>query len=154
MKIIKAEIKHCSDVLNITHTTIKSIYPHYYPEGAVNFFLDHHNENNILTDIKSGYVYMLIDKQKIIGTVTLKENELNRLFVLPEFQGMGFGRMLLEFSEDTIFKEHTEIIISASLPAKKLYLKRNYIETGYNMIATQNGDFLCYDKMTKYKKEK
>ena len=71
MKIIKAEIKHCADVLNITHTTIKSIYPHYYPEGAVNFFLDHHNENNILSDIKSEYVYILINKQKITSKTKL-----------------------------------------------------------------------------------
>jgi len=33
-------------IKKITNTTIKEIYPHYYPEGAVAFFLNHHNYNN------------------------------------------------------------------------------------------------------------
>ncbi len=39
------------------------------------------------------------------------------------------------------------IQIDASFPAKRIYKKRGYIETEYNMIETDNGDFLCYDVM-------
>ena len=37
----------------ISEVTISDIYPHYYPKGAVDFFLGHHNEDNILSDIEN-----------------------------------------------------------------------------------------------------
>ena len=83
MEIKKAAINDFETVKRITATTIKEIYPKYYPNGAVSFFLMHHNDNNILNDIENGYVYILSD----IGTVTIKENHINRLFVIPRHQG-------------------------------------------------------------------
>ena len=35
----------------------------------------------------------------------------------------------------------------ASFPAKRIYKLRGYKEIGYNMIETENGDYLCYDVM-------
>lgn len=46
-------------VRRITRETIQAIYPHYYPNGAVDFFLSHHKDANIRLDIKSGSVYLL-----------------------------------------------------------------------------------------------
>ena len=60
MKIITAEKKDFKNVKNITATTIESIYPHYYPRGAVDFFLSHHNDENIESDIESGIVYLVL----------------------------------------------------------------------------------------------
>jgi len=41
MIIEKATIDQFDTVKMITHKTIKAIYPKYYPEGAVKFFLSH-----------------------------------------------------------------------------------------------------------------
>ncbi len=151
MKIAKAGTNDFDIVKNITVETINSIYPHYYPEGAVDFFISHHNDKNIAEDIESGFVYLLSENNNFVGTVTIKGNELLRLFVPSEFQGKGYGRTLLDFAETEIFKNHNEILISASLPAKNIYLKRGYKETSFNTIKTDNGDFLCYDSMIKEK---
>jgi len=152
MKIIQADIKHLDIIRNITHTTIKAIYPRYYPSGAVNYFIEHHKTENISADIQEGYVYIITNENSdVVGTVTIKQNEINRLFVLPEFQGLGSGKALMDFAEKIIFEKYKEIIISSSLPAKKMYLKRGYSESSYNVIITENGDFLCYDEMKKYK---
>lgn len=150
MLIKKAEAGDFDIVKTITAETIRIIYPRYYPRGAVDFFLNHHNDENIMHDIKNGFVYLLDENKSAVGTVTLRKNEICRLFVLPQYQKMGYGRILLDFAEDTILKNHSEILIDASLPAKKIYLKRGYIETNYNTIITENGDFLCYDEMKKY----
>ena len=107
MSIIKADISDIKIVKYITTETINSIYPCYYPEGAVDFFLGHHNDKNIENDIKSGIVYLCFDdKNNVIGTVTIKENEICRLFVLPEYQGNGYGRELISFAEDEIFQKY------------------------------------------------
>jgi len=145
MKIKKADINDFESVKQITTATIKAVYPKYYPKGAVNFFLAHHNDDNIRNDIENGFVYLLSD----IGTVTIKGNHINRLFVMPKNQGKGYGKLLMDFAENVIFKQYCEIITDASLPAKGMYKKRGYIEINYNTIETENGDYLCYDEMKK-----
>ena len=137
-------------VKNITQTTIWSVYPKYYPSGAVQFFSDHHSDERIKADIDARKVFLLEIDETEIGTVTVADNEINRLFVLPDFQRKGYGRELMDFAEEIIRKKHDYIILDASLPAKQIYLKRGYVTTKYNMIETENGDYLCYDVMEKH----
>lgn len=150
MSIKKANLSEANIVKNISETTISEIYPHYYPKGAVKFFLDHHSESSIAEDIKRQQVFLCVDPAKnIVGTVTIKANEICRLFVLPDFQGNGYGREMLEFAEKTISNEFSEILLAASLPAKSIYQKMGYKETKFNVIETEYNDFLCYDAMAK-----
>lgn len=149
MNIKKAVLSDVEIVRTITVQTINSVYPQYYPKGAVDFFLSHHNENNIKSDIEKEIVYVLYNNENAVGTVTLRDNEICRLFVLPKYQGKGFGGRLLDFAEKKIAENYGKIIIDASLPAKPIYLKRGYVFTEYHTIKTENGDFLCYDVMEK-----
>lgn len=133
----------------ITYKTITEVYPHYYPNGVVEFFLTHHKTENIKKDIDSGSVYLLMDGGKGIGTVTLRGNEICRLFVLPKWQHQGFGKRLLDFAEEMIGENYSEILIDSSLPAKQMYLKRGYIATETHKIVADNRDILVYDVMKK-----
>lgn len=149
MQIIKAQSERFDTIKRITHNTISEIYPHYYARGVVDFFLAHHNNENIMKDILAGIVYLILDGEEAVGTVTIKENEICRLFVLPEYQHKGFGRQLLDFAEKMIEEEYTEIYLDSSLPAKSTYLKRGYITVEAHKIVAENGDVLCYDLMRK-----
>lgn len=138
-------------VKDITRITITDIYPHYYPNGAVAFFLNHHSDENIENDISRDCVYLCYDMENnAVGTVTINKNEICRLFVLPKYQGKGYGKKLLEFAESEIAKLYNEIVLDASLSAKSIYLKRGYKEIAYHTIKTENNDYLCYDVMTKH----
>ena len=51
----------------------------------------------------NGCFWCLIDNNNVIGTIAIRKIddakrivELKRMFVLPEFQGNGYGRLLLE----------------------------------------------------------
>lgn len=148
------DIKQVADtdlaiVVNITHETIKGIYPRYYPKGAVDFFLAHHSAENIKCDILLGNIFLLTVDGAPVGTVTIKNNEICRLFVLSEQQGKGYGKALLEYSEKEISQISTRICLDASLPAKKIYLQYGYREIESHAILTENGDYLCYDVMEK-----
>ncbi len=150
MNIQLTTVSNLHTVKEITHETILRIYPHYYPSGAVDFFLHHHSIENITDDIKSGQVYIGYDESGIaVGTVTIKGNEICRLFVLPDYQGKGYGSKLLDFAEINISNTYDKIILDASLPAKQIYLKRQYKTIEYHTIETENGDVLCYDLMQK-----
>ena len=154
MEIIQATTEHFRDVRRITRETITAIYPRYYPAGAVQFFLDHHSDERIQADIASGKVYLLCADGVAAGTVTVSGNEILRLFVLPEYQHKGFGRALLDFAEQAVLLQYDTVHMDASLPAKAIYKKRGYRETEYHTIRTENGDYLCYDVMTRSKEDK
>lgn len=150
MQIIKATSKDLNTVVAITHTTIREIYPRYYPKGAVEFFLSHHSSANIISDINKSCVFLCTDEAgSPTGTITIRQNEICRLFVLPAHQGKGYGRALLDFAENEVLTRHSKVVLDASLPAKSIYLKRGYKDTAFNIIKTENGDFLCYDVMQK-----
>lgn len=152
MEIKQAESHEIEVVKNITHGTVSELYPRYYSNGAVDYFLKHHSVENITDDIEHGRTYLCIDDSgSAVGTVSVDNNHIGRLFVLPEYQGNGYRRALLDFAENLIFENYNEIVIDASLSAKAIYLKRGYRECEYVVIKTDNGDFLCYDIMTKVK---
>lgn len=147
MIIRQASINDFQKVIHISQTTIRTIYPRYYPSGAVQYFCDHHSDDRIHLDIVSGIVYLLENDTDVVGTVTINGNRINRLFVLPQFQHKGYGRAMLDFAEKMVLKHSDTVMIDASFPAKQIYRKRGYQETEYHMIQTDNGDYLCYDVM-------
>lgn len=144
-----AQMADLKTIAGIVQKTINEVYPKYYPKGAVEFFLKYHNKDNISKDISDGNVYLLEDDNNIVGTVTINNDEINRLYVLPEYQGKGYGSFLIEFAEKKISENYNEINLCASFPAKKFYSNRGYREYLYDKIKTDNDDFLCFDIMKK-----
>ncbi len=148
MEIVKAGPAQLVRVAEITRTTIAAVYPHFYPRGVVEFFLNWHKDEKILADIRAGEVFLLLDGGRAVGTVTLHEEKLTRLYVLPNCQGKGYGRALLDYGEEAVGRAQGKIVVEASLPAKGLYLRRGYRETGF-FTEEAYGDVLCWDVMEK-----
>lgn len=144
-----AEMSDLENVLQITRDTILKIYSHYYAEGVVEFFLNHHSRENVYSDIGNGLVWLLEKDGCMVGTVTIKENAVNRLFVLPEYQSRGYGSQLMDFAEDKVAERFSHVHIDSSLAAKEMYLKRGYKEKKTCRIPADNGDILIYDEMEK-----
>lgn len=151
MEIRLATNSDLKAVKNITQQTIAEIYPHFYPKGAVDFFMKLHCEKNILDDIMMGKTYLAICNTECVGTITINGSEISRLFVLPVYQGKGIGTTLMDFAERKIFETYPEIELHASLSGKKMYLKRGYIEKEYRNKELENGDWICVDIMKKNK---
>lgn len=144
-----AKTTDLESVLQITKNTISEIYSHYYAKGVVDFFLKHHSREHVLEDIEQGIVWLLEMEDCLVGTVTIKEDAVNRLFVLPEYQSRGLGSELMDFAEANIAKQFNCVHIDSSLAAKEMYLKRGYKEKNTCRIQADNGDILVYDEMEK-----
>lgn len=63
--------------------------------------------------MKNGCFWCLIDNDNIIGTIAVRildgangVVELKRMFVLPEYQGNGYGRELLEYAVAYVQEQH------------------------------------------------
>ena len=92
MQMLIAGLDQLEKVYNIVRTTIEEVYPHYYPAGAVTFFLSHHQRSHIEEDLRSASVYLFAIDGQAFATCTVRGNELCRFFVLPPYQGQGYGR--------------------------------------------------------------
>ncbi len=113
-------------IYKIVQETIKEVYPKYYLAEIVDMFCEFHNEENISKDIENGNVYVLFKSDEIIGTGTINGNHITRVYVLPEYQGNGFGTYIMEQLENVIEKKYAKAEIDASLPACKMYYNRGY----------------------------
>lgn len=89
------------------------------------------------------HCYVVCDKDKIIGCGSIgsywgKEDEssLFRIFVLPEYQGQGIGRKIIETLEkDEYFMKAKRIEVPASITACQFYRKMGYdYKSGINTI--------------------
>ncbi len=147
--IRKATKQDLPMVYQIVQTTIMQIYPHYYPAGAVRFFSEHHSAEHIVRDIEKGCVSILFVRDVPVGTVTVNENEINRLFVLPAYQGRGYGKMLMELAENEISVHYEFAELSASFSAQEMYQRYGYLPFDFRKIECEGGDWLCYSQMRK-----
>ena len=115
----------------------------------VEFFLNHHSDDNVRKGIETETVLLLDVDGIFVGTGSIHENKIGRIFVLPQFQGLNYGTFLMNELENIIAKEHSEIVLLFSLPAYNLYVKRGYVPIKYNQIITANKDVLCFNIMEK-----
>lgn len=150
MRIIKAGPEHLALVTKMVQATIREIYPKYYPSGAVASYLAHHCEENIAKDMTAGRVYLLGEQESYVATGTLQENYIGRLYVPVAYQNQGYGSKLLTGLEHLAFDAgHLTVQLDASLNAYHMYLHRGYRPLTYEIMAAEEGHFLCYYKMEK-----
>ncbi len=149
MKYRLAKYEDAKYIYEIVQDTIKQVYPKYYLSEIVDMFCEFHNEENIGEDIRNGKVYALLENNRIIGTGTIKENHITRVYVLPDFQRKGFGTFIMNQLEEEIGKQYDKAEIDASLPACKLYYNRGYKTIDHGIWECAGGVIQVYEIMEK-----
>lgn len=149
MEYIKAADINIDCVFNIVQNTVKTIYPKYYPGEVVDFFCELHNRENIARDIGNGNVGILMVGNQIVGTGSHDGNHITRVYVLPEFQGKGYGSFIMQRLEDEIAAKHNTVMLDASLPASHLYEQRGYHTIKHEKWTMENDVVLVYEVMEK-----
>lgn len=129
--------------------TIQAIYPKYYPQDIVAFFSKLHSKESIIADIEKGYVRVLFLDNCLIGTGTLLNNHITRLFVLPNFQNHGYGSYMMQQMEEDIAAKYDLAILDASLCATCFYEHKGYQTVSHNELPIENGFSLVYGIMAK-----
>lgn len=145
--VIQAKADWASGICELIRRTIEEIYPRYYSEEAVRFFLDLHGKENIEKDLSDGKVYAATLEQTLVGTGTLDGDHIRRVFVLPTFQGQGIGSLLMDFLESEVIKNHGAVWLDSSLPGGKFYHNRGYAAKKYAEHPLENGKVLAYEIM-------
>ena len=105
-----------------------------YPAEIIQEMLELYAPGNLLEQAGNEHLYVLLDGNRIIGCGGIApylgsetESILVTIFVLPECQGTGAGRALMETLEkDTYFLRANRVVIHSSITARDFYLKMGY----------------------------
>ena len=145
----KAAAGEAGAVCDIVQGTKAAVYPHYYTQAVVDFFGRLHSIDNITKDIEDGKIDVLLVDGKIIGTGSRTDDHITRVYVLPEYEGKGYGSMIMDHLEEEIFKDYDHCNLDASLPAAMFYEHRGYRTTEHKKHDIGDGEVMIYEIMRK-----
>jgi N-acetylglutamate synthase-like GNAT family acetyltransferase len=130
--------------------TIDACYPAAYPPEAVDFFKKHHSLEKLRQAAAKDYIIVLEIDGQMVGTGTLEEEYITRVFVNPQCQGRGMGKAIMEALEAKAVEKRLKVVkIHASLPSLEFYWSRGYVTTEETYISVANNQRLDYQEMEK-----
>lgn len=92
---------------------------------------NYYSADNLRSGINEKHTVVCVDKGKIIGTMTLKADEVKTLFIDPKYQGNGLGTKLMDLLEkEAKDKALSKIWGVAALSAVDFYKARGYVVVG------------------------
>lgn len=137
------------EITDLVHKTVRKIYPKYYAPEVADFFCMLHSKERILSDILAGNVWVLTCDGRIVGTGSLDENHVSRVYVLPECQGKGYGARIMTELEKEIGKGYDCVVVEASLSSCCFYEHLGYHTVKHEGMSLFNDAILVYDVMEK-----
>jgi len=130
--------------------TINVSYHDVYPQEAIDFFKDYHDEKNILSEAAAGYTIVAEEKGAITGTGTLYGANIRRVFVSPRHQKRGIGELIArELLKKASEKNLTSLDLSASLVSRPFWEKLGFTVRGEYSLPVDNGRKLHFYEMVK-----
>ena len=107
--------------------TIDASYSGVYPVRAVQFFKEYHSQKRIMERSQVGEVLIIERGDSIMATGALVGNEILGVFVKPDKQDQGYGKMIMsELESRAKAKGLSEVVLSVSLPSRKFYENLEY----------------------------
>lgn len=134
MNIRRFQNQDAKEVSNLIATTLRTTNIKDYSSDYIEKDVKVLQPQNILERAKWTHFYVVCDNDKIIGCGAIgpywdKEDEssLFTIFVLPEYQGKGVGRKIIQTLElDEYFLRARRIEIPASITGTPFYRKMGY----------------------------
>jgi GNAT superfamily N-acetyltransferase len=148
--IRRMELADTGFVKRLIRKTIDICYPGAYPKEAVDFFKEHHSDENIRRRLDEGSPVVLELDGQIVGTGNLIGEEIVAVFVAPAFQGQGFGKAIMQHLEGSGWANGLHgVKLHSSLVSKGFYDSLGYSTLREACIEVANGKRLDYYEMEK-----
>ena len=134
MRIRRFTEQDAPAVSDLIVTTLRVSNTKDYPPDMMEELVLHMQPVDILQRASRAHYYVAVDDEKIVGCGAIgaywdKEDEsiLLTIFVLPEYQGRGIGRKIVEnLEEDEYALRAKRIEIPASITGLPFYRKMGY----------------------------
>mgnify|MGYP005843381563 CR=1 FL=1 len=165
MEIRKADVSSIDDIMILIGDCINNMRI----KGIYQWNEEYPNKDVFLNDISCNTLYILWDNDSLIGIVVLNEVPspgyerinwkdirgralfVHRLAVHPSFQGKGYAKALMDFTEEYAkMNGYSSIRLDAytgNHRAMKLYELRGYSDNGQVCFEGRDLPFNCYEKL-------
>ena len=100
---------------------------------SADFVADHSPERQreyILGKMDRGSRFWLLEEGEPMGVVSVRENIIEDLYILPGYQNRGYGRALLEFAIGQCRGTPTLWILENNEKAERLYRRAGFVPSG------------------------
>jgi len=150
MKAILATMEELQQVVDIVTTTISKVFPKYYFQEAVDFFLNHNRQTSIARDISRNQVWLFANEDNIfVGTGTITENMLSRIYVLPQYHKHDCHSAIMDFLEEKVSENYDQVMLDALPTSMNLCLKRGYSCVENHWLHVDQGKLFFYETLKK-----
>jgi N-acetylglutamate synthase-like GNAT family acetyltransferase len=137
-------------VYELVQNTIAISYADVYPPEAIEFFKNHHSKENIIKDLKGGYVVAVEAGGQILGTGTLVGTNIRRVFISPQYQRQGIGKTIAAMLERKAKSAGLEKLdLSASLKSRRFWEAMGFVSSGEFALPVANDKKLIFYEMVK-----
>jgi len=137
-------------VYELVQNTIQVSYAGVYPPDAIEFFKNYHSKENILKDLMASYIVVAEFDGQILGTGTLLGTNVRRVFINPQHQRHGIGKIIAEKLESKAKANGlVKMDLSASLKSRRFWEALGFISTGEFVLPVANDQKLIFYEMIK-----
>ena len=134
MRIRMFEQEDAADLERVIAETLRISNSRDYSKEYIEANIVSHSADVLIERAKQGHMYAACDGSRIVGCGAVAgylgsqtESILLTIFVLPEYQGRGIGRQIIETLErDEFFLRAKQIEVPASITAVEFYRKMGY----------------------------
>ena len=145
-------------IANVVARTLQEINIRDYPQEVIAEIINSHDATVIKNRAEDSHMYVVCDNEEIIGVGAIApyynsktESIFLTIFLLPEYEGKGIGRKIIETLEmDEYFKRADRIEIPASITGLNFYRHMGYGFKKFGNIINEKGDYDFYDLMHRF----
>ena len=133
-EIRKFQAEDAEEVSALIAKTLRTVNIKDYSEEYIEANVSSHSADVLIERAEHGHMYVVCDHTRIIGCGGIAgywgsttESILLTIFVLPEYEGRGIGKLIIQtLEQDEIFLRAKRIEVPASITAVGFYRKMGY----------------------------
>jgi len=142
--------KDLESVYGLIQNAVAISYRDIYPEEALDLYKEYHNRDNILNDATAGYCVVAENGSEIVGTGTLLEGNVRRVYINPSYQHTGIGKQLYnEMEKKAKVYNNAVLELGASLIARRFWESLGFTVISEEFVPIKNDKKLQFYRMTK-----
>ena len=137
-------------VKELIEKTVDTNYKDFFCREIMEYFGQFHGDVNVLQVAIKGYAVVAEKGDKILGTGSLIDDYILRVYVDPACQKQGVGKMIMAVLEKLASaRGKKKVRLRATDISKSYYQKLGYVTIEKNLEGVENGKELVYYLMEK-----
>jgi len=150
IQVRQAEEEDLPSIYRLVQNVVAISYNEIYPVEAIEAFQNHHSEEQIRIDAISGYTVVAEYNSEIVGTGTLYETNIRRIYISPRHQRKGIGRLIVqELEKKALTEKLTTLDLGASLLSRQFWESLGFVVQKEDYVPVRNDQKLHYFLMVK-----